>query len=100
MADLSRLCIHTITTRPWSIELAVPYFAAAGVRGISVWRDALEGRDTDTVRHLIELGGLSVTSLVRGGFFTAGSAAGRLQAIQSTVRTLDTLSQLDFRGHP
>jgi sugar phosphate isomerase/epimerase len=89
MADLSRLCIHTITTRPWSIELAVPYFADAGVRGISVWRDALEGRDADTVRHLIERAGLSVTSLVRGGFFTAGSAADRLQAIEDNRRALE-----------
>ena len=43
--DLSHLCIHTITTKPWGIEEAAKNFASAGVKGITVWRDALEGRD-------------------------------------------------------
>ncbi|HCL82463.1 MAG TPA: sugar phosphate isomerase/epimerase, partial [Chitinophagaceae bacterium] len=43
--DISRLCIHTITTKPWNIEEAASHFSAAGVKGISVWRDALEGRN-------------------------------------------------------
>ena len=43
--DLSRLCIHTITTKPWKIEEAAKNFSAAGVKGITVWRDALEGRN-------------------------------------------------------
>jgi hypothetical protein len=40
--DLSKLCIHTITTRPWNIEEAAKKFSAAGVKGITVWRNALE----------------------------------------------------------
>jgi hypothetical protein len=40
-----RLCIHTITTRPWPIEEAAAKYAAAGVKGITVWREALEGKD-------------------------------------------------------
>ena len=46
LRDLSRLCIHTITTRPWTIEEAVPRYAAAGVKGVTVWREALAGSDT------------------------------------------------------
>ncbi len=41
--DLSRLCLHTITTRPWALSEAVRRYAAAGVAGITVWREALEG---------------------------------------------------------
>src|SRR5690606_29242738 len=43
--DLSKLCVHTITTKPWSIEVAMDKYAAAGIGGITVWRQALEGRD-------------------------------------------------------
>jgi len=43
LTDLSQLCIHTITTKPWNIETAAQHFSAAGVKGITVWRDALEG---------------------------------------------------------
>ncbi|MEJ7676334.1 MAG: hypothetical protein WKG06_00325 [Segetibacter sp.] len=42
---ISQLCIHTITTKPWTIEEAAKNFSAAGVKGITVWRDTLEGRN-------------------------------------------------------
>jgi hypothetical protein len=45
MQDTSRLAIHTITTKPWPIEEAIDRYAQAGVKGISVWRDALDGRN-------------------------------------------------------
>ena len=38
-ADLARLAVHTVTTRPWGIEAAVANYAAAGLGGITVWRD-------------------------------------------------------------
>ena len=47
--NLERLCIHTITTRPLSFELACTRYAALGVRGISIWRDAVEGLGPKTV---------------------------------------------------
>ncbi len=42
LTDTSKLCIHTITTKPWNIEEAAKNFSAAGVKGITVWRDTLE----------------------------------------------------------
>jgi hypothetical protein len=44
LTDLSQLCIHTITTKPWSIEEAAKNYSAEGVKGITVWRDALANR--------------------------------------------------------
>ena len=41
LTDLSQLCIHTITTKPWNIEEAAKNYSAEGVKGITVWRDAL-----------------------------------------------------------
>ena len=80
-ADLRRLGLHTITTKPWPIETAAPRYAAAGVRGVTVWRDALAGRDVRQVRQLLSDHGLAVVSLCRGGFFPARSAADRAKAL-------------------
>ena len=39
LTDFSRLCLHTITTKPWSLDQACENYSRAGVKGISVWRD-------------------------------------------------------------
>ena len=67
--ELSKLCIHTITTKPWKIEEAAKNFSAAGVKGITVWRDALEGRNIKDTGKLLREQGLEIVSLCRGGFF-------------------------------
>ena len=71
LTDLSQLCIHTITTKPWSIEEAAKNFSAEGVKGITVWRDALEGRNIRQTGQLLRDHGLQIVSLCRGGFFPA-----------------------------
>ncbi|HEY5550430.1 MAG TPA: sugar phosphate isomerase/epimerase family protein [Opitutaceae bacterium] len=80
-SPLDKLCIHTITTKPWNIETAAAKFAAAGVKGITVWRDTLEGRDVAKTGQLLRDNGLSIVSLCRGGFFPAKTAADRAKAI-------------------
>ncbi len=87
--DLSRLCIHTITTKPWSIEEAVEQYAAAGVAGITVWRQWLDGRDPQAVGERIRAAGLTAVSLCRGGFFPAASASARQDAIDDNLRAVD-----------
>jgi sugar phosphate isomerase/epimerase len=86
LKDLSRLCVHTITTKPWDIETAVERYAKAGVKGITVWRDALAGRSIHTTGNLIRQHGLEIVSLCRGGFFPHTTAAGRQQAINDNLR--------------
>lgn len=81
LADLSRCAIHTITTKPWPIETAIEAYAAAGIGGITVWRDALEGRDPMRVGGLIRDAGLKPVALVRGGFFCYATDAEREQSL-------------------
>ncbi len=88
MNDLSRLCIHTATTKPWSVEMAVEEYARSGVRGITVWRDALAGRDPAAVGRRISDAGLEVVSLCRGGFFPAVGADARKRAIDDNLRAV------------
>ncbi|MGF1447836.1 MAG: sugar phosphate isomerase/epimerase family protein [Opitutales bacterium] len=94
MDTLDRLCIHSVTTKPWPVEMAIDRFAAAGVRGITVWREALEGRDLAEVRRRIVDAGLSLVSLCRGGFFPAVEPASRQAAIDDNRRCLDEAAAL------
>lgn len=87
-ASLDRLCIHTITTKPWPIETAAARYAAVGVKGITVWRDALENRDPSKVSALLRDHGLSVVSLCRGGFFPALTADARTKALDDNRRAI------------
>jgi sugar phosphate isomerase/epimerase len=87
--NLDRLCLHTITTRPWPIETAARKYSTAGVRGISVWRDALEGRNPAEVGKMLGEEGLEVVSLVRGGFFANADQAKRQEAIDANKKALE-----------
>ncbi len=92
--DLSRLCIHTITTKPWDIETAAIKYAAAGVKGITVWRDALEGRDIRKTGNLLRDEGLSVVSLCRGGFFPNTDKNKRQLAIDDNRKAIEEAAAL------
>lgn len=88
-SDFSRLCVHTITTKPWSIEEATEHYAAAGVRGVTVWRQWLDGRDVAKVGQDLRSAGIQIVSLCRGGFFPAADAAGRKAALEDNFRAVD-----------
>ena len=92
--DFPRLCIHTITTRPWSLERAVEAYSRAGVAGISVWRFSLEGRDPRQAGRMIREAGLRIVSLVRGGFFPALEEAGRRKAVEENRRIIAEAHEL------
>ena len=92
--DLSRLCVHTITTKPWAIEEAATHFAAAGVKGITVWRDTLEGRNIFQTGKMIRDQGLQIVSLCRGGFFPSTDSGKRQLAIEDNKRAVDEAAAL------
>jgi sugar phosphate isomerase/epimerase len=87
--DFSRLCLHTITTRPWGIEEAANNYAAAGVKGITVWRDALNGRNINKTGDLLREHGLTIVSLCRGGFFPASDPEKKRAALDDNRKAID-----------
>jgi sugar phosphate isomerase/epimerase len=87
--DLSRLCIHTITTKPWNVDQAAAAFSKAGVKGITVWRDALEGRNIAATGKMLREHDLEVVSLCRGGFFPAKENKLRLAAIDDNKKAIE-----------
>lgn len=78
--DLSKCAVHTITTKPWSIEKAIDKYASKGIGGITVWRDTLSGRDPALIGQQIKDAGMEAVALVRGGFFTYTTADERAKA--------------------
>jgi sugar phosphate isomerase/epimerase len=88
-APLSRLCVHTITTKPLALPQAVAAYREAGVTGITVWRDALQPLGVPESAKLLANSGLKIVSLCRGGFFPGASAAARQAAIDDNKRVID-----------
>lgn len=89
LTDFSKLCVHTATTKPWDIETAMDRYAAAGIGGITVWRDTLEGRDPKAVGRQLSDSGLEVVSLCRGGFFPTLDEAKRQEGIEDNRRAIE-----------
>ncbi len=94
VTDLSKLCIHSITTKPWSIEEAAKNFSAAGVKGITVWRDALEGRNIRETGEMLREHVLQIVSLCRGGFFPNKTSAKRKTAIDDNKKAIEEAAEL------
>lgn len=92
--DLSQLCIHTITTKPWKIDEAAKNYAAAGVKGITVWRDALEGNNIRQTGNMLREYGLNVVSLCRGGFFSHKDSNKRKAAIDDNRKAIEEAAEL------
>ena len=94
LSNYSRLCVHTITTKGWGIEEAIDCYKEAGVSGITVWRQWLEGHNTDKMGDRIRSAGLKIVSLCRGGFYPAIEEAARAEAIDDNRRAIEQAAAL------
>ena len=89
MDNLDRLAIHTMTTKPWDLPTAVRKYSSAGIRGVGLWRQWLEGRSLSESRALLDDHGMQTVSLVRSGFFPGLDAKERQTALDDNRRALD-----------
>ncbi len=92
--SLDRCCVHTITTKSWSLQEAVDNYAAAGIKGISVWQNAIEGIGPHQAGEIIRKAGLEIVSYVRGGFFPDTTSAGRAKAIDHNKKLIEEAAAL------
>jgi sugar phosphate isomerase/epimerase len=89
-----RLAVHTITTKPWPLPVAVDRFAAAGIGGISIWVEAIAGMSNAEVRNTVQASGLKVPALVRGGFFCDPDAQERVCRIDNNRRLIELAGEI------
>ena len=92
--NFSKLCVHTQTTKPWTIEECISHFSAAGIKGISIWRHLLEGKDLKSIKAMLDAHQMEVVSLVRGGFFPAVDADQRDLALEDNRLAIDQAAAL------
>lgn len=92
--ELSRSCVHTITNKPWSLEQLVDKYAEAGIRGVSVWNNAIETMGPYRAGELIRNNGLDVVSYVRGGFFPHPDSTSRAQSLNHNRKLLEEAAAL------
>lgn len=89
ITDFSKLCVHTLTTKPWDIETCVKNYSEAGIHGITIWRNVLENKNLTEVRSLLDDYGMEVVSLCRGGFFPSVDKARRAAAIDDNLHAIE-----------
>jgi len=80
MSMLERLSFNQITADPWSLEQVVDRCASNGITTIGVWRHKLDG-DVAQASAMIRNAGMRVSSLCRGGWFSAPTAEERRKRV-------------------
>ena len=86
--DLSKLCVHTITTKPLAFKDACEKYAKAGIKGITIWRDAIEGINPEEVKQILSDNNLTLVSYCRGGFFPHIEKTRREEAIEDNKKMI------------
>ncbi|MDQ8188321.1 sugar phosphate isomerase/epimerase family protein [Pelagicoccus sp. SDUM812002] len=94
--SFDKLCLHTITTKPWDLQTAVQKYSAAGIGGVSIWRDAAQAFSggLKAAGDMTRSEGLDIVSYVRGGFFTGLDLASRHAAIDENKKLIDEAAEL------
>ncbi|MEU5964089.1 sugar phosphate isomerase/epimerase family protein [Micromonospora parva] len=84
--SLARFSFNQATAQRWSLPEVVAGCVAAGVPGIGLWREPVAEYGLARSAKLVRDAGLAVTSLCRGGFFTADDwRAENLRAIEEAA---------------
>ncbi|QHC26709.1 sugar phosphate isomerase/epimerase family protein [Streptomyces sp. GS7] len=88
------MSINQETVRQWSLPDLVDGCARAGVRGVGLWRAPVRQYGTAAAARLVRDAGLAVTSLCRGGFFTAEDPGERRTALADNRAAIEEAAAL------
>lgn len=94
MSDLSRFSFNSQTAKQWPLPDLIEAAAHHGLGGVALWREPVQEAGIDRVAGMVRSAGLEVTSLCRGGFFTAPDAATQRERIEDNRRAIDEAAQL------
>ncbi|MFI2235449.1 sugar phosphate isomerase/epimerase family protein [Streptomyces chrestomyceticus] len=93
-ALFSRFSINQQTVKQWSLPELVDGCAKAGVRGVGLWRAPVQEYGVAAAARLVRDAGLTVTSLCRGGFFTALDPKERADALADNRTAIEEAATL------
>ncbi|MFD0375260.1 sugar phosphate isomerase/epimerase family protein [Streptomyces sp. NPDC127112] len=94
VAAPARFSLNQETVRQWSLPELVAGCCAAGVAAVGLWREPVRGFGVRDTARLVASAGLRVSSLCRGGFFTASDPAGRAAALEENRRAVEEAAEL------
>ncbi|MFI7240553.1 sugar phosphate isomerase/epimerase family protein [Streptomyces qinglanensis] len=91
---LARLSVNQETVRQLSLAELARGAAELGIGGVGLWREPVRAHGPAAAARLMRRHGLAVTSLCRGGFFTAREPAARRAALDDNRAALDEAAEL------
>ncbi|MCT6776045.1 sugar phosphate isomerase/epimerase family protein [Streptomyces rubiginosohelvolus] len=92
--DLARLSINQETIKQWSLPELAEGCVKAGIGKVGLWRAPVQAYGVERTARLLADAGLTVTSLCRGGFFTALDPTERARALDDNRAAIDEAAAL------
>ncbi|PVC91578.1 sugar phosphate isomerase/epimerase family protein [Streptomyces sp. CS014] len=92
--DLARLSINQETIKQWSLPELAEGCGKAGIDKVGLWRAPVQAYGVERTARLLADAGIGVTSLCRGGFFTALDPAERARALDDNRVAIDEAAAL------
>ncbi|MEV6080722.1 sugar phosphate isomerase/epimerase family protein [Streptomyces sp. NPDC052069] len=92
--DLTRLSLNQETIKQWSLPELTEGCVKAGIGKVGLWRAPVQEYGVERTASLLKDAGISVTSLCRGGFFTALDPAERARALDDNRAAVDEAAAL------
>ena len=94
MKDLTRLSLNQYTVKQWSLAQTIEGCARHGIGHIGIWRDKLAEQPIATTVQQLRDAQLRVSSLCRGGFFSAPTSAARAAQIEDNRRAIEACAAI------
>ncbi|MFE5961465.1 sugar phosphate isomerase/epimerase family protein [Streptomyces rubiginosohelvolus] len=92
--ELARLSINQETIKQWSLPELAEGCVKAGIGKVGLWRAPVQAYGVERTARLLADAGLTVTSLCRGGFFTALDPTERARALDDNRAAIDEAAAL------
>jgi sugar phosphate isomerase/epimerase len=93
-----RLSLNQATVKYAPLSVALDVTRAAGIQAIGLWREPVVAVGLEQAGRLVADSGLRVSSLCRGGFFTAVPGASRNAALEDNRRAIEETAVLAAAG--
>ncbi|MET9500874.1 sugar phosphate isomerase/epimerase family protein [Streptomyces sp. NPDC006259] len=94
MTGLERFSINQMTVKQLSMPELVAACRDLGIANVGLWRDPVRTYGVEETAKLVRDAGLTVTTLCRGGFFTAVDPDERTAALADNRRAIDEAATL------
>ena len=96
----ARLSLNQATIKYADLPTALRVTGEAGITSIGLWREPVAEAGLAAATRMVADSGLRVSSLCRGGFFTAADEAGRRAALAENRRAIEETAALSAAGAP